>query len=121
MVPTFSVLLAEDNPATAGVVQNCLFRLGCTVTVSTSAEEAIELLRKSPFDAVFAELCIRKQGGRGIARWVKSNCSNVKFFIITSWKGELEPNILKLDGIDGIIRKPLIFSEIRDKMLDFLG
>jgi DNA-binding response OmpR family regulator len=60
--------------------------------------------------------------GRGIARWVKtSNGSDTKFFITTSWKGELERDLLRFDGINDVIRKPFSFSEIRDKVLEHLG
>lgn len=117
----FNALVIEDNPNTLDTLRNALTRLGCVVTAATTAENGIEELQRSKFDAVFAELCIREQGGRGIARWVKSQCLNTRFFIVTSWKGELEPKLLLMEGIHGIIRKPLIFNEIRDKVLEHLG
>lgn len=64
---------------------------------------------------------MRDMGGRSIARWVKTQYPSTKFFLVTSWKGELETNLLKLDGIQDVIHKPINFSEIRDKVLEHLG
>lgn len=117
----FRVLVIEDNPATCTTLQNAMNRLGCQVTVAITAETGIEELEKEKYDAVFAELCVREQGGRGIARWLKVNSPSTKCFLLTSWKGELETNLLRNEGIHDIIRKPLIFKEIRDKILEHFG
>jgi DNA-binding response OmpR family regulator len=98
-----------------------LARLGCKVKCVTSSENGIEELKKTNFDAVFADLCVREKGGRSVARWVKNESGKSKVFIVTSWKGELEPNLLRLDGIHAVIHKPFIFSEIRDKILEHIG
>jgi CheY-like chemotaxis protein len=117
----FRVLVVEDNSATSTTLQNALNRLGCQVTVKNSSNDAIEELKKSTFDAVFAELCVRENGGRSVARFIRAQYPSTKCFIVTGWKGDLEPNLLKYEGIHGIIRKPLIFKEIRDKVLEHFG
>lgn len=118
----FQALVVEDNPTLRETLQNALTRLGCRVTAVSTAERARDALSSQPFDAVFAELCARGDGGgRGIARWLKSRCTGTVCFLVTGWKGELEPNLLRHDGIHGIIRKPLIFNEIRDSVLEHFG
>jgi CheY-like chemotaxis protein len=121
MSAIFKVLVVEDNAATSTALQNALNRLGCQVISSSSSDEAIQELQKGQFDAVFAELCVRENGGRSVARFVKNQNLPSKCFIITGWKGDLEPGLLKNDGIHDIIRKPLIFKEIRDKVLEHFG
>jgi CheY-like chemotaxis protein len=121
MSSIFQVLVVEDNNATCATLQNALSRLGCQVTIKTSSNEAIEELQKNSFDAVFAELCVKENGGRSVARFIKTQQPATKCFIVTGWKGDLEQNLLKLEGIHGIIRKPLIFKEIRDKILEHFG
>jgi response regulator RpfG family c-di-GMP phosphodiesterase len=117
----FRVLVIEDNNATCTTLQNALNRLGCQVKTSVTAEQGIEELKKEQYDAVFAELCVREQGGRGVARWVKTQSPSTRCFLVTSWKGELEQSLLQMEGIHGIIRKPLIFKEIRDKIIEHFG
>jgi CheY-like chemotaxis protein len=118
---SFKILVIEDNPATQEVLKRFLSRLGCQVFTVDTAEKGIEELNNVHYDAVFAALCVREKGARNVARWVKNKSPQTKFFVITSWKGDLESNLLQIDGIHGVIRKPLIFKEISDKILEHLG
>jgi CheY-like chemotaxis protein len=118
---SFRIMVIEDDPATQEALRRSLSRLGCEVFAVNTAEAGIDELKKTRYDAVFAALCVREMGARGVARWVKNNSQETKFFVVTGWKGDLESNLLNLDGIHDIIRKPLIFTEIRDKLLEYLG
>jgi CheY-like chemotaxis protein len=118
---SFKILVIEDNPANLEALKRSLSRLGCQVTAVESSEKGMDEVKKTNYDAIFASLCVREKGARGIARFVKSQSVRTKFFVVTSWKGELEQNLLFLDGIHDIVRKPLIFTEIRDKLLEHLG
>jgi DNA-binding NtrC family response regulator len=118
---SFKVLIIEDNIDIQESLKRALSRLGCKVTAVDTSENAFEELKNTTFDAIFAELCLKGESSRSIARWVKTNSPQTKFFVITSWKGLLNLEILNKDGIHAIIHKPLIFSEIRDKLLEFLG
>jgi len=118
----FNVLIIEDNSELRENLRRCLLKLGCDVSIAETAEGGIKKLQTYQYDAVFASLCLHSFGGRGIARWVKQNEINeTKFFLTTSWKGDLELDLLKVDGIHDVIRKPFTFNEIRDKVLEHLG
>lgn len=117
----FHVLVIDDDDELRESLRKSLTRLGCEVTVAHTAEMGLEKLKGEQFDAVFAALCVRDMGGRSIARWVKKQSSDTKFFLVTSWKGDLESNLLRIDGIHDVIHKPINFSEIRDKVLEHLG
>lgn len=117
----FRALIVEDDPVMLHSLQSALVRLGYNEQVVSSAEEAIERLQRDRFDAVFTELCIREQGGRGIARWLRGNGVGTKLFVMTGWRGQLEPTLLRFEGIHGVIRKPLIFNELRDTVLEHFG
>jgi CheY-like chemotaxis protein len=118
---SFKILVIEDNPANQEALKKSLSRLGCQVTAVESSEKGIEEIKKTNFDAVFAALCVREKGARCVARFAKNQSPRTKFFVVTSWKGELDQRFLYLDGIHDIVRKPLIFTEIRDKLLEHLG
>jgi CheY-like chemotaxis protein len=117
----FHVLVIDDDADLREVLRKTLARLGCEVTVAETAECGLDYLKAVQFNAVFAALCVRAMGGRCIARWVKQQPFETKFFLITSWRGDLENNLLKLDGIHDVVHKPINFSEIRDKVLEHLG
>jgi CheY-like chemotaxis protein len=116
------VLIIDDDAESREAMRQHLLRLGFEVFMVETGERALEELQKTAFSAVFAPLCLHGLGGRGIARWVKANrMDETRVFIMTSWKGELELDLLRFDGIRGVIRKPLVFSEIRDTVLASLG
>jgi len=118
----FNILVIDNDPDLRETLRRYLIKLGCDVSTAETAESGIEKLQNFQYDAVFASLCLYSLGGRGVARWVKKNSDNeLKFFITTSWKGEMELDLLRFDGIHDVIRKPFMFNEIRDKVLEHLG
>ena len=117
----FNALVIDDNLDTRTTFKKALNRLGCEVNEAETAENGISKLALMPYHIVFAALSIKNKGARGVARWIKSNSPDTKFLIITSWKGQLEQHILEIEGINGVIHKPLLFAEIRDILLDLLG
>lgn len=117
----FEVLVIEENLATQDILKNALSRLGCHVTIAEFSEKAIELIEKVRFDAILADLCIKEMSARSVARWVKERYPEIKFFVVTGWKGELDQKMLLMDGIHAVLHKPLIFSKIRDKIIEHLG
>lgn len=117
----FNALVIDDNFDNRTTFIKVLNRLGCKVNEAETAENGISKLALMSYHIVFAALCIKNIGARGIARWVKNNCPDTKVLIITSWKGQLEQHILEIEGIHGVIHKPLLFAEIRDVLLDQLG
>ena len=118
----FNVLVVDSDSDLREMLRKCLAKLGCDVSMAETAERGIEQLQSVQFDAIFASLCLQSLGGRGLARWVRKNSVNdTKFFITTSWRGDLERDLLQFDGIHDVIRKPFSFSEIRDKVLEHLG
>ncbi len=121
MSNSFQVLIVSESEESQSDLKKNLVRLGCKVKTANSAESGIDELKRNNFDAIFTDLCVREKGGRSIARWVKSESIHSKVFIVTSWKGELEPHVLQADGIHDVIHKPFIFHEIRDKLLEQIG
>ena len=120
MEVTFHVLVIDDDQEIRNKMQRSLTRLGCMVSLAETAEAGMVQLKRGKYDAIFASLCVRTVGGRAVARWAKNNGIEGKFFIITSWKGELETRLLRLDGIHDVIRKPLSFSELKGKVEEHL-
>jgi CheY-like chemotaxis protein len=118
---SFSALVIDESPEVQAGLRRVLNRLGCGVTSAGSESEGIAQLTSVTFDAVFVALCGKEIRGREVARWIKGHGNGTKVFVVTSWRGELEGKVLAVDGIHGVVHKPLIFSEVRDVMLEHLG
>jgi len=115
------VLVVEDDPSIIDILRDNLSRLGCIITFAITAEKGIEMMQHSRFHAVLAGLCVRINGGRSVARWAKAHSPQTRCYLITGWKGDLEKNLLERDGISGIIRKPISFRELHDKLSECEG
>jgi CheY-like chemotaxis protein len=112
-----NVLVIDDNAVLRNSLKQLLEKLGCAVATADTAETGIEQLQRSRYDAIFSALCLKQFGGTGMARWVKDNAAEgTKFFLTTSWKGELEPELLRSIGIQDVIRDPYDYNKLRDTM-----
>jgi len=117
-----NVLVIDENAALRDCLKQFLEKLGCDVATAASAETGRELIRQCSYDAVFASLCMERQGGRHMAQWARENAAGcTKFIVTTGWQGDLEPDLLRLNGIHDVLRRPFNFSDVREKIQEHLG
>lgn len=118
---TFNALVIDDSKDVCSTFKKVLGQLGCHVAFADTAEEGINMISLQAFDIIFVALCIRQVGARGIGRWIRYRYPRTKVMAMTSWRGELDYNILSLDGIHEVVRKPLKFNEIKKTLIKHLG
>jgi len=123
MSSSFSAYIVEDDPEIIQSLRCALNKLGCNVRVGgIGAEENLEDgLADKRIDIAFVSLTLRQASGRTIARNIKANCPFSKIFLMTSWEGELDRDILNAEGLSGVIRKPPRFSEVKKMLIEHLG
>lgn len=123
MSSSFTAFIVEDDPAIIHSLRSTLNKLGCEVRVSKGAtsENFQEEMNNQKIDAAFVSLTLRGTSGRAIARHIKANFPFSKIFLMTSWQGELDGDILNAEGLAGVIRKPLRFSEVKKTLIEHLG
>jgi DNA-binding response OmpR family regulator len=122
MESKLNVLVIDNNADLRDSLKQLLEKLGCAVATAVSADNGKEEMRRCRYDAVFASLCIERFGGRQMARWTQENAAGrTKFFVTTSWQGELEPDLLRLNGINDVLRSPFNLGEVREKIQEHLG
>jgi len=114
-------LVIDNNRDSRSSFKRALSHLGCKVFEAGSTEDGIKELSKKPYNAVFTSLNKQNTEAKEIAQWVKTNCPSTKFFIVTGREAKTDKNFLPSDGIDGVIHKPIMFSEIRDTLIEHLG
>lgn len=121
MEPKLNVLVIDNNAELRDSLKSLLEKLGYDVATAATAEHGRERLSQVRYDAVFASLSLERLGGRHMARWAQENSAGrTKFFITTGWQGDLEPEMLRCNGIHDVIRRPFNLSDVRDKVREHL-
>lgn len=118
--PRPSVLIAEDNPAMALVVQFNLERAGFEAVVADHGEEAWELLQNRNFDLVVTDQQMPKLSGRELLERMRQQDSTRSTPVILLTAKGLEMDVRRLQeelAIAAVFLKPFspraLVQEIR--------
>ena len=117
-----NILVIDTDADLRDSLRQLLEKLGCAVATAATAETGREELLNRRYDAVFASLCLERFGARQMARWAQENTAGrAKFFVTTGWQGELEPDLLRFNGIHDVLRSPFNLGEVREKIQEHLS
>jgi CheY-like chemotaxis protein len=81
---TKSILLVEDEPLLAMVLEELLLELGHTVTIALNGAEGLAALEKaSPFDALVTDIRLPKVDGWALARRARELRPDIPVIYVT--------------------------------------
>ena len=109
-----SVLIVEDDPSIAELLEYNLEREGMHVKISKNGEEAQNLLHQKPFDVVLLDLMLPGCSGFDLCRKIRENEKTKNLFIMMVTAKNSESDIiagLEL-GADDYITKPFSPREV---------
>jgi len=115
-------LVVDDEEWVRSYIQDTLQRAGYIITVASSGEEALELLRDTRFDLAFLDL---KLGGRvdghKVLEALRWRWPGTAVVILTA-HGTLESALAAIEqGVDGYLLKPVEPREVREAARDALA
>jgi len=116
----FSILLVDDDPHIVKVIGNNLEEAGYRITTANSGERAFELLNKTPFDLVIADMVMGQIDGMQVLEKAKELYPESMVIILTGL-GDLSSAIdaFRL-GVDDYLLKPLMLKELHFRVEDCL-
>ncbi|HPP88805.1 MAG TPA: response regulator [bacterium] len=122
------ILVVDDEELVINLIKHCLERLNekncpqkCSISVSTSGIDAIEIMRKNKPDLIILDMIMPKINGLDILRIIKAdeNLKDIKTIVLSSTDDYMEE--CKKLGIDEYLLKPikvtLIFEKIQQLLL----
>jgi two-component system, OmpR family, KDP operon response regulator KdpE len=110
--PQGKLLIVDDDPSIRRVLVAALTAMGFEVAEERTGERAIELLRKSTFDAVLLDLNMPGLGGLETCRELRKQHPKIGILMLTV-RDSPEDKVQLLDaGADDYITKPFILPEL---------
>lgn len=107
------VLIVEDNMVSRMVVSGHLKRLGCRVDEAFSGEMAVEMFGAGSYDLVIVDLQLEGVTGYEVAQRMRQDKTSTPIIAIAS--GGLGAEVqaeLQASGMDGFLRKPIVFDKL---------
>ena len=105
---TMNVLLVEDDPFQAAVIDTLLSSLGCRVTWVNHGEHAVRFLKNHPAALVVLDWQMPKVSGMDVLRWIRTNLGNeLAVLFLTGRMLEVDIAAAFEAGADEYIVKPV--------------
>lgn len=110
------VLLVDDVPDLAQVMESMLTKLGHTVEVSSDGKDALARFKPGKFDLVVTDYSMPRMNGVELAEIVKRRSPKQRVLMVTAFTF----TIAAYDGrplpVDAILRKPFRVKEFNDTL-----
>lgn len=120
---TERIMLVDDENGIARMQQLALERLGYKVTVRTSSIEALEAFRANPsdYDLVITDMAMPNMTGEQLAREIMQVKPGTSIILCTGFSERIDEQKAKAMGIKGFVMKPVLISEMAEKIREVLN
>lgn len=113
------VLVVDDEPFVREALADILRELGHAVREAASGREALSILERESFDAVFSDLSMPEIDGWELAREVKRRDPRTRVAIVTGYGKDTPLPESDASTADAIIGKPFAFDQIEETLSSF--
>jgi DNA-binding response OmpR family regulator len=112
MLRRMRILLIEDEPAVARMVERGLTSHGHQVLVAETGEDGLLFVRNEPIDLVALDIILPGQDGHETLAAIRRLRSNLPVIMLTA-RDDLDSKLSALDGgADDYLTKPFAFEEL---------
>ncbi|HUW61473.1 MAG TPA: response regulator [Candidatus Bathyarchaeia archaeon] len=111
MIKHLKVLVVDDDPAILEVLAAHLRSKGYAVESRSSARNALDTMRRLPFDLVISDVRMAGMNGFEFIKIVRANFPTIGIVIMTAFEDEFPLSEALRAGADGYISKPFSLSK----------
>ncbi|MFA5143839.1 MAG: response regulator [Candidatus Omnitrophota bacterium] len=118
------ILFVDDEPDILDLATVRLKKLGYEVIEAVDAEEAMDIIQKTPPDLILLDLLLPKMQGDELCKKLKSDDKYKGIPIILFTASAIRPSLpenIKAMGADDCILKPFVPEELLGKVKRFIG
>jgi CheY-like chemotaxis protein len=106
------ILVIDDEPEVAHVVQDILVGEGHTVDVALSGREGVKLAEARAYDLVFTDLGMPDMSGWDVAEALAALRPLLPVALVTGWGTALDEDDARRRGVVAIVQKPFEIAEL---------
>jgi len=116
------ILYVDDEKSSADAMEMMFERLGYKVIVKTSSIDAFEAFRndQEEFDLAILDMIMPDMSGKELAGKLKSLRPDIPIILCTEFAGQIDEKTADKIGINALILKPIIRSEIAETIREVL-
>ena len=117
-----TVLVVDDEPILADVLIRFLKKLGCTPTVTESADLAMRIFDAEPFDLVLMDVHLPERDGFDIAKEMMERNPGQRIIMVSGLDKEYVSSRSSMEclNVASILSKPFSFDEFRMTVMQTL-
>ena len=110
------LLVAEDEPGVATLIEECLTDEGYRVTLATDGVEAVEALPRGDYDLLLTDVRMPRLDGVGLVRHVRVARPGLPIVVLSGYIPPDARTELHHLGVpnERVLQKPLPFPELHD-------
>jgi len=110
------ILLVEDEPRLAALIQQGLVEEGHAVDIATSGENALDWMRLHAFDAVILDVMLPGMDGFAVCRQLRTRGLRTPILMLTA-RDAIDDRVTGLDaGADDYLVKPFALAELMARL-----
>ena len=108
------ILVVDDEEHVRDLLRDILEKEGCEVTVADGGREALTLLEKQNFDAIFTDLGMPRMNGWELSHAVRERNKSIPLAVITGWGEAVGSHEQKAARVDWVVAKPFDTPQITE-------
>jgi twitching motility two-component system response regulator PilH len=116
------ILIADDSPTAAALLQRMLAPLGHTILLVSDGEEAVRRIQNEQPDLVILDIIMPKVNGFQLCRTIRSDptLKDLPIIVVTSMDRESDRYWGMKQGADEYLVKPVDAGVLMDKVRHYL-
>ena len=107
---TYSILIAEDDPALRPLLMEVLLSEGYQVTIAQDGEEALERLRQASFHMLITDIQMPRRDGFSLLQEVDRDFPHMQRIVLTAFNADEYMDLIQNQNVGNVLIKSVPFN-----------